>query len=105
MRPPREPRKGARAAGGSVSRSTWLIRPIVVAVGSCFSVAPAWANPTGPQVMQGNVQIQGLGTNNLRVTNSPNSIIHWQGFSIGAGQITQFQQQSAASAVLNRVVG
>ncbi|OGA17319.1 MAG: hypothetical protein A3I63_04645, partial [Betaproteobacteria bacterium RIFCSPLOWO2_02_FULL_66_14] len=39
------------------------------------------------------------------VTNSPNAIINWQGFSIGTGEITRFQQQSAASAVLNRVVG
>jgi filamentous hemagglutinin family protein len=39
------------------------------------------------------------------VTNSPNSIINWQSFSIGANEITRFTQQSAASAVLNRVTG
>ncbi|HYC45342.1 MAG TPA: filamentous hemagglutinin N-terminal domain-containing protein [Burkholderiales bacterium] len=88
-----------------MKRTTWLLRPMAVAVSSCFSLAPAWANPTGPQVVSGNVQFQGLGTQNLRVTNSPNAIINWQGFSIPAGSITQFSQQSAASAVLNRVVG
>src|SRR4029434_7593397 len=41
----------------------------------------------------------------LTVTNSPNAIINWRGFSIGVGEITRFQQQSASSAVLNRVVG
>ena len=41
----------------------------------------------------------------LTVTNTPNAIINWRGFSIGAGEITRFQQQSASSAVLNRVVG
>ena len=65
----------------------------------------AGANPTGPQVAAGTASIQGLGTNNVKVTNSPGSIINWQSFSIGAGQTTQFVQQSASSAVLNRVVG
>ncbi|HYH43945.1 MAG TPA: filamentous hemagglutinin N-terminal domain-containing protein, partial [Burkholderiales bacterium] len=88
-----------------MKKKFWLVRPMAVAVSGCFSVAPAFANPTAPQVMHGNVQMQGLGTNNLKITNSPGSIIHWQGFSIGAGQVTQFQQQSASSAVLNRVVG
>src|SRR5215212_7839773 len=81
------------------------MRPIVLAVSSCFGVAPSWANPTGPQVVSGSAQIQGLGTANLKVTNSPSAIINWQGFSIPGGSITQFVQQSASSAVLNRVVG
>jgi trimeric autotransporter adhesin len=63
------------------------------------------ANPTGPQVVNGSAQFQGLGTSNLKVTNSSNAIINWQGFSIPGGSITQFAQQSASSAVLNRVVG
>jgi filamentous hemagglutinin family protein len=41
----------------------------------------------------------------LQITNSPNSIINWQSFSIGASEITRFIQQSQASAVLNRVTG
>ena len=32
-----------------------------------------------------------------------NTIVNWQTFSIGAGETTQFVQQSALSAVLNRV--
>ena len=43
--------------------------------------------------------------NTLSVTNSPNAIINWQSFSIGAGETTRFLQQSPSSAVLNRVVG
>src|SRR5688572_32187126 len=81
------------------------LRPIAYCVAlACCELAAA-ANPSGPQVMQGAVQMQGLGTNNLKITNSPGSIIHWQGFSIGAGSTTQFIQQSATSSVLNRVVG
>ena len=41
----------------------------------------------------------------LHVTNTPNTVINWQGFSIGAGETTRFIQQSAASRVLNRVTG
>ena len=41
----------------------------------------------------------------LSVTNSPGAIINWQQFSIGANEATRFIQQSAASSVLNRVVG
>ncbi|MEI7637587.1 MAG: filamentous hemagglutinin N-terminal domain-containing protein, partial [Syntrophus sp. (in: bacteria)] len=38
-------------------------------------------------------------------TNSPNSIINWQGFSIGINELTRFIQQSGNSAILNRVIG
>ncbi len=43
--------------------------------------------------------------NTLTVTNTPGTIINWQGFSIGSNEVTRFAQQSASSAVLNRVVG
>jgi hypothetical protein len=42
----------------------------------------AFANPTGPTVVNGTVNIHQQG-NLLQITNSPNSIIHWQSFSIG----------------------
>ncbi len=61
------------------------------------------ANPTGPTVVRGNVTISNSG-NTLTVTNSPGSIINWQGFSLGGQDVTRFQQ-SSGSAVLNRVTG
>src|SRR5690242_6870429 len=80
------------------------LRPTVVslAVASCFSSNLALANPTGAQVVNGQVSMIQNG-NVLQITNSPNSIINWQTFSIGANEITRFLQQSQASAVLNRV--
>lgn len=69
-----------------------------------FMAIPAWGNPTGPQVVNGAVTIQQSGST-LNVTNSPGAIINWQGFSIGAQEITRFIQQSGSSSVLNRVVG
>lgn len=84
--------------------NVWLLRPMVLAVGSCFGMS-AWGNPVGPQVVQGTATFQGLGTNSLQVRNTPGAVINWQGFSIGQGQLTNFIQQNSSSAVLNRVVG
>ena len=67
--------------------------------------AVAHANPTDPTVVHGSAQFARPGANALDVTTSPNAIIHWQGFSIGAGETTRFIQPSASSAVLNRVTG
>ncbi len=64
----------------------------------------ALANPTGPSVAAGAASFQANGKT-LAVTNAPGTIINWQSFSIGGGEHTRFNQQSASSAVLNRVVG
>ena len=79
------------------------VKLLCALVASCFA-AEGFANPTGPAVVSGSATFNTVGKN-LTVTNSPNAIINWQGFSIGAGEATRFQQQSAASAVLNRIVG
>ena len=65
--------------------------------------AAANANPTGAQVVSGSATLQQTG-NVLQITNTPSAIINWQSFSIGASETTRFVQQSASSAVLNRVV-
>ena len=78
---------------------------IAVAVSLLFQAQPLLANPTGAQVVNGTVSMARPNAATLNVTNSPGSIINWQGFSIGAGEVTRFVQQSASSAVLNRVVG
>ena len=83
----------------------YALRPklIALAVASCFMSDAAIANPTGAQVVNGAASITQAG-NLLQITNTPNTIINWQNFSIGASEITRFLQQSAASAVLNRVI-
>jgi filamentous hemagglutinin family protein len=94
------------------SRRSVLLSPIFLLV----SVSAA-ANPSAPAVIAGpsalpsggvvahgqaNFNVQG---NHLKVTSSPGTIINWQSFSIGSGAAANFIQQSASSAVLNRVVG
>jgi filamentous hemagglutinin family protein len=70
----------------------------------CFLSFGAQANPMGGNVINGNASFNSSG-NTLTVTNTPGAIIHWQDFSIQQNEITRFNQQSASSAVLNRVVG
>ncbi len=60
--------------------------------------------PVDPNVIHGNVTVDTAGSH-MSVTNSPGAIINWQSFSIGANESVHFQQQNAASQVLNRVSG
>ena len=79
------------------------LKPVYVAVLLAFAVQTAQANPIGGTVAAGQASFASSG-NTLTVTNTPGTIINWQGFSIGASEITHFAQQSASSAVLNRVI-
>jgi filamentous hemagglutinin family protein len=79
-------------------------RLLVAAVAACFTGPTAQANPTGPSIAAGAATFQSSG-GRLTVTNTPGTILNWQSFSIGAAELTRFQQQSSMSAVLNRVVG
>ena len=78
-------------------------RLIAAAISACFASAPAWANPTGAQVVNGSASIVQAGKL-LTVTNSNGAIINWNSFSIGASETTRFNQTSASSGVLNRVL-
>ncbi len=80
------------------------LKPAYVAVLLAFAVQTAQANPTGGTVANGSASFATSGST-LTVTNTPGTIINWQGFSIGSNEITKFAQQSASSTVLNRVVG
>src|SRR5574340_173279 len=87
----------------SPSRFPSRLKPAYAAVLLAFSVNSVQANPIDPTVVSGQASFATTGST-LTVTNTPGAIIHWQGFSIGATEITRFAQQSASSAVLNRVV-
>ena len=80
------------------------VSKLALAVSLAFNGAAQAALPTGAQVASGSAQIGTVG-NTMTVTNSPSAIINWQSFSIGQSEAVRFVQQSASSAVLNRVVG
>ncbi|TAN51594.1 MAG: filamentous hemagglutinin N-terminal domain-containing protein, partial [Methylococcaceae bacterium] len=71
----------------------------------CLYGASAVAGPSGPVIAHGTVGFDASQPGRLNITNSPNAIINWQGFSIGQNEAVRFIQQTAKSAVLNRVVG
>lgn len=83
---------------------TFKRKLVCVAVASCFAITPVYANPIGAQVISGQAGFDVQG-NVLTITNTPNTILNWQQFSISPGEITRFMQQSSSSAVLNRVLG
>ncbi len=82
----------------------WQLSAIAVALACAFSAGNVQANGLNPTVVAGQAGFSTQGSA-LSVTNSPGAIINWQGFSIGASEATRFIQQSAASSVLNRVIG
>ena len=82
---------------------------LAVAVAACFGSTAALAQPTGAQAIHGAASLSQQG-NRLVVTTqngagSNHSAINWQSFSVPAGSATQFNQPSAASTSINRVVG
>ncbi len=80
-----------------------LAASLIAAFGG--SASPAWAQlPHGLQIANGTAPVSSNGTQ-MTITNSPNAVLNWQSFSVGAGNSVRFQQETAASRVLNRVVG
>lgn len=69
-----------------------------------FSLPVCWGNPQGGVVAGGEASIQESGSS-LKVTAGNRTIINWDSFSIGSGEITQFIQPGSDSALLNRVLG
>ena len=81
-----------------------------IMIGSLFANKPNNLNagemPTNPAVQSGQVTITGTGTNHLQVNTKTNkTIINWDSFSIHSGGRVDFNQPSASSFSLNRVVG
>ncbi len=72
---------------------------------SAAVAATSKANPTGGAVVAGAAEISG-GAGTLTIQQATaRAILHWDDFSIGAGELVRFVQPDAASATLNRVLG
>ncbi len=85
----------SRRRGGQILTFTYALAASAVAA----------ANPRGAEVVHGTASFATPNPHTLEITNSPSAILNWQSFDIGAAETTRFIQESAASAVLNRVVG
>ncbi|MET0267584.1 MAG: YDG domain-containing protein, partial [Duganella sp.] len=75
-------------------------------VAACYGVGhgAAQAGPVNPTVVAGQASITQQGKT-YTIANTPNTVINWQGFSLGADEVARFVQQSADSKVLNRITG
>lgn len=88
------------------ARPTFQYKLAALAVAACFAHVPSlvYAVPTGATVIQGSANFNQNG-NTLIINNTPGASINWQQFNINANETVRFNQQSANSAVLNRVIG
>ncbi|MEO8652831.1 MAG: filamentous hemagglutinin N-terminal domain-containing protein, partial [Ramlibacter sp.] len=96
-----------RGIAGTSTRANFAVHPLVLAICAAFATvsSSAWAQlPTGAAVVNGSAGIATSGSR-MTITNSPNAVVNWKTFSIGAQNSVRFEQQNAASQVLNRVVG
>ncbi len=81
------------------------IRPLV-ALMAIACAGTVQAAPQGGVVQAGAATITKTSATRTDIVQaSDRAVINWQGFSIGAGELVNFQQPSASSAILNRVVG
>jgi len=78
-------------------------RMLAVLVAACYA-GSACANPVAPSVAAGQATFNQQGKL-FSITNTPNTIINWQSFSIASDEVTRFIQQNADSKVLNRIAG
>ena len=66
--------------------------------------ASLFAGPGNGTVVHGHATFESI-ANGIQVHSGDRTIINWDSFSIDAGEIARFCQNSEASAVLNRVIG
>ena len=81
----------------------WLVLTPALFASPCCLLAQN--NPVGEQVVAGAASFRRDGTTLTIQQSTDRAIINWSDFSISSGAITRFIQPSAASAVLNRVIG
>ncbi|MFG1374183.1 GLUG motif-containing protein, partial [Xanthobacter oligotrophicus] len=67
--------------------------------------APAFAAPQGGSVVSGTATISTSGTTTNVNQSTNKAIINWTAFSVAASETVNFNQPSAASVTLNRVIG
>lgn len=104
----RKPKINAYTRLSACWRSPFRPSPLVVLLANAL-LAPAVGQaqgtlPSGMNVVAGQANAS-LAGKQLTITNSANTILNWQSFSIGAGNTVQFVQPGATSQVLNRVMG
>src|SRR5438309_7535217 len=71
-----------------------------------FAAGPSWALPQGGTVASGSATVSTPTGTSMRIDQTTNLVIvDWTRFNIAANESVHFQQPSAASIALNRVLG
>lgn len=106
-----EPRSSRRSdepkvpAHGCPSFS-WMKGPAVaLTIAELFAASSSWAAPTGGAVTSGTAAIDQNGAVTNVNQSSNKATIDWQAFSVAPGETVNFNQPSASSVTLNRVLG
>ncbi|MFN4194837.1 MAG: filamentous hemagglutinin N-terminal domain-containing protein [Thermosynechococcus sp.] len=89
-----------------LSLAQWCLFPLGVLALLAVNPKHAEALPQGGEIVQGNVQFQTQGSDQLHILQrSDRAIINWQSFGIDAHEWVNFIQPSSTAAALNRVTG
>ncbi|MBK8337530.1 MAG: filamentous hemagglutinin N-terminal domain-containing protein [Sterolibacteriaceae bacterium] len=84
----------------------WRMRPLALAVaGALGAGGPAWALPTGPQVVSGQLGVVTPAAGRMDLTQgSAKAVVNWRGFGIAGGETVRLQQPIGGQALF-RVTG
>ncbi len=95
-------KSGFRRTASSVRRRRHLLTLLIA--GAAFGQGSAYAQlPTGGNVVAGQAAIAAsAGTLDVNATTA-RSIVNWDSFNVGAGNVANFNLPTANSAILNRV--
>ncbi len=97
-------RRHYRGSTALSNRALFWGAPLVGA--ALLSAVPAAGNPTGGSVVGGSATISGEGTGSVTINQTTDrAVLHWDDFSIDAGETAQFVQPGSGSIALNRVTG
>ena len=94
-------------ANMQVRRVLPLVKRVLLSTTLCVGQsAPAFATPSGSTVQSGDISISQESASSVTITQtSERGLIHWQDFSVGAGETIRFTQPNANSITANRVIG
>jgi filamentous hemagglutinin family protein len=82
------------------------LKPLAVSIALALAAGHAYSLPTGGEIEAGQVAITQTTPSRMDIIQGTNSaVVNWNSFSIGAEGHVHFQQPTAQSAILNRVVG
>jgi len=105
---PEMAKSGGRPSSGASRRSRLALGTFLstcAAIGPAFAAPPAPTQlPTGGQVVAGSASISQSGSAMTVTQSSQKAVANWQTFNVGSQASVTYQQPSAGSVMLNRIL-